>query len=128
MNEIARDISVDSGTILISDKSFYEKWNGKVLDKNNELFKKFELENGQYQIEWEIDETWNGNVSGDGYINIDSGIVIISDPCYHFKNHDDWMKLLNSTDYLASMPEGVMILDSMGGDGTYNVHINFRKM
>ena len=128
MNEIARDISVDSGTILISDKSFYEKWNGKVLDENNELFKKFELENGQYQIEWEIDETWNGNVSGDGYINIDSGIVIVSDPCYHFENHDDWMKLLNSTDYLTSMPEGVMILDSMGGDGSYDVHIKFRRM
>ncbi len=128
MDKIARDICVDSGTILISDESFYKKWNGEVLDENKELFKKYKLENGQYKIEWNINRTWNGNISGEGFINIDSGIVIISDPCYHFKNHDDWMKLLNSTDYLTSIPEGSVILDSMGGDGTYNVHINFRKM
>lgn len=127
MNKIANNICVDAGVILISDESFYEKWNGKVLDENNELFKKFKLENGQYLIKWAINKTWNGKVSGEGFINIDSGIVIVSDPCYHFER-DDWMKLLSSTDYLKSMPEGVMILDSMGGDGEYNVRINFRKI
>lgn len=63
MDKIARDICVDSGTILISDESFYKKWNGEVLDENKELFKKYKLENGQYKIEWNINRTWNGNIS-----------------------------------------------------------------
>ncbi len=69
MKKLVRNICVDSGTILISDESFYEKWNGKILDEDKEFFKKYKLENGQYEIEWKINQTYMGKVSGTRFSN-----------------------------------------------------------
>lgn len=127
MNKVAKNVSVDAGIILISDEDFYKKWNGDITDRND-LFVKYNLENGQYKVTWTIYESWNGKVGGKGILNVNTGSVIVSDPCYHFKNQKDWNNLLNNTDCLNNTPDGCILLDSMGGDGSYNVHINFERI
>jgi len=123
MNKVARNISVDSGTIMISDRNFYE-----YITEDDSLFKKFKVENGRYIVTWKISKTWNGDVLGKGFLNVESGEIIISDPCYHYEKHCDWIELLSKTDFLRNPPEGTLVLDKMGGDGTYNVYFNLEKI
>ena len=127
MNKIARGIAVDTGLILISDPSFYEKWNG-VLNEDTRLYKKFKINNGKYLVKTHIKNTWNGPVSNEGIVEITNGKMIVTDPCYHFHPYDVWMKLLNSTDYLNDPIEGCLVLQKMGGDGRYNVEIEMEEM
>ena len=127
MNKIARGIAVDTGLILISDPSFYEKWNG-VLNEDTRLYKKFKINNGKYLVKTHIKNTWNGPVSNEGIVEITSGKMIVSDPCYHFNGDNEWMTLLDKTDYMKDPIPGCLVLDKMGGDGTYNVHINLEEI
>lgn len=123
----AKGISVDAGVIMISDKEFYEKWKGE-LSNQKDLFKSFDVPNGKYEVKWKIKKTWNGDVNGEGILEITSGQMIVSDPCYHFEEDNKWMNLLNHTNYLKDEPEGTVVLDKMGGDGCYNVQIMLEEI
>lgn len=120
---IVKNIGVDAGLILVSDKDFYKKYNGEI---NNYLCKKIKIEKGEYEVNWRIPKTWNGNVNGSGILKVTSGEVIISDPCYHF-NDSQWDKLLDIYDFFNTDPDGCLVLQSMGGDGEYNVYLNLKK-
>ena len=120
MELLLKNISVDAGLILISDINFYSKNNG-TLDKK--MCKFIDLENGKYIVDWEIAESWRGKVGGSGELIVESGKIVVSDPCYHFPDHDEWLKLLRKYDYLHYVPIGCLVLDSMGGDGNYDVNL-----
>lgn len=124
----AKGIPVDAGVIMLSDPEFYNKWKGSLNKERPDLFKSFDVKNGKYEVKWKIKKTWNGDVEGEGVLEITSGKLIVSDPCYHFNNNSSWDDLLNKTDYLKSEPEGTVILDKMGGDGIYNVQIMLEEL
>jgi hypothetical protein len=124
----AKGIPVDAGIIMLSDPEFYNKWKGLVNQKRPDLFKSFDVKNGKYEVKWKIKKTWNGDVKGEGILEITSGKMIVSDPCYHFHADDSWDNLLNKTDYLKNEPEGTIVLDKMGGDGVYNVQIMLEEV
>jgi len=126
IEKIAKKICVDSGTILISDPIFYKKWNGCINDRKN-LFKTYKVKNGKYNVHWSIKNTWNGDVCGTGTLEITNGKMIVSDPCYHFNHHSDWMHLLENTNYLRGNIGESIILDKMGGDGFWTVRIEMEE-
>jgi hypothetical protein len=128
--KIAKNISVDAGLIMITDPSFYKKWDGTISD-DKYLYKTYKVKNGDYKVHWSIKNTWNGPVEGDGILKITSGIMMVSDPCYHFHEHngkDVWMDLLNATNYLNDEQDGCVTLDKMGGDGGYDVRIEMEEI
>jgi hypothetical protein len=118
-------VGVDSGTIMICDEDFFQNY-GYKFDPN--LSKKKKISPGKYNCVWEIRKTWCGDVSGSGILEVKSGNIIISDPCYCIEEHDQWMELLNQTDYLKNAPDGTLVLDKMGGDGEYTVEIKLFKI
>jgi len=125
-----KNVGVDAGAILICDENFYKQYNYKF---DESLSYKKELENGMYRCHWCIDNTWNGNVYGDGYLKVETGVIIISDPCYCIKqensnDYDSWGRILDITDCLQHEPNGTVLLNSMGGDGEYNVKITLYKI
>jgi hypothetical protein len=123
-------VGVDAGLIMICDKDFYKNYN---YTEDKRLSKEFKLEPGVYDVKWRISESWNGDVSGEGVLDVSSGNVIISDPCYCIGgisdgfNDDAWGRILDETNYLNSPPSGTVVLDKMGGDGTYTVQVGFEK-
>ena len=122
MNFKVSGVGVDSGTIMICDESYYEKYGYKFDERLS--FKK-KVPNGRYNCSWNIKETWNGDVDGDGILEVTTGVVIISDPCYCV---DHWDQLLNESDTLFNTPEGTVVLDKMGGDGEYEVNISLQRI
>lgn len=123
-NIVARKIGVDAGIILISDRSFYEKYGNKT-GVSPDCYKTFKVANGSYKVSWNIKNTWNGNVSGSGIVNISSGVLCVSDPCYLT---EDWDAFLKDTKTGCQEPEGTVLCDSMGGDGEYTVHITLEPV
>jgi len=123
MNLVAKDVLVDSGTIMICDKSFYNRFSNPIFEERLTTIKK--VKPGKYKLNWRI----NGPINGEGVLDVITGEVVICDPCYPANhNHDEWMKLLNSTEYLKKSPIGTVVMDSMGGDGSYNVHFSIIKI
>ena len=127
-----KNISVDSGMIMIADREYFEERSpGFLLDKN--LNKSFELTpSSDYYVDWFIAKTWNGKVHGDGKLNCSTGEIIVTDPCYILQDIEDkpnfWMEWLNETDYGNDAPEGTLILDKMGGDGEYNIKLDLTEI
>lgn len=123
MNRIAKDIGVDSGLILISDKTFYNKYNGIIDEK---LCKKIKIKNGTYKVNWYILNTWNGRVQGEGILKVKSDEIVISDPCYHIQgeSNSEWERVLKETNYFNDKVDGCVVLDKMGGDGCFDVYLN----
>ncbi len=122
-NYTTKEVAVDSGLIIISDKDFYKQYNKIYLPKILPLSEMLILPKGLYEIKWEIKATWNGHVYGNGKLRVTSGIVIVTDPCYFIKDNK-WQKFLDDYEYtLPSMPspDGCVLIDSMGGDGSYKV-------
>ncbi len=118
-------VGVDSGTIMICDEDFFKDYGFKF---DSDISKRRKIPLGKYHCKWSIRKTWRGPVSGEGTLEVKSGNVIISDPCYCIEGHGRWMELLNKTDYLKQPPEGTLVLDKMGGDGTYTVKIKISKL
>jgi hypothetical protein len=115
---IARGIGVDSGMILISDLDYY----GKDHEPIEERFQKvFDVVPGHYKINWKIGKTFDGAVSGSGVVRITSGKLVVSDPCYII-NDSKWLPFCEEVEKNKRL-ENAVLLDSMGGDGIYDVDI-----
>ena len=128
--KIAKNIGVDAGLIMITDPSFYEKWGGKVSERKD-LYKSYKVKNGEYRVQWSINNTWNGDVSGGGILKITSGQMIVSDPCYHFQEQsgrDVWGDLLDATNFLNDEQDGCVIINETGGDGSFDVRIEMEEI
>jgi len=58
-----------------------------------------------------------------------SGVVYVGDLCYHFTGNDKaWNKIIDETDYLRNdnPSEGLIIVESPYGDGTFDVNVTIR--
>ena len=124
MNLIFSGVGVDSGTIMICDEEFYKKYGHKF---DEDLSFKRKVPKGKYRCVWSIPKTWNGNVSGKGILEVKSGTIIVSDPCYCIEDRD-WDRVIEETDCLKTLPKGVILLDKMGGDGEYTVRVSLELM
>lgn len=122
----ARDIGVDSGTIVIADKENYEL-NGCFTKSFDELGKVFDVPNGEYIICWYMPDTWNGEVEGNNIIEITTGKMMVVDPCYIIPDNE-WGNFIEKTNYLKDPPKGWIILDKHGGDGNFLVEIKLEKV
>lgn len=124
----ASNIGVDSGTILIADSDFYKSINNcqREIDEA-EYYQIHEVPTGIYEIKCVIDESWNGFYKAKGRIIITSGKLVISDPCYIIED-DLWDDLLVKTGYLSFLFNGTLLLDGMGGDGSYDIDIDLKKV
>jgi len=120
-------VGVDAGMIMICDKSYYDKFG---YDFDGKLSYKKEVPNGRYNCFWLIPDTWNGDVEGEGILDVTSGEIIISDPCYciQSKSCSNWDKFLDITSFGENPEEGTIIISSMGGDGIYSVNITLEKL
>jgi hypothetical protein len=123
-NLVAKNIGVDSGLILLSDKDFYGKDHQPIGSKYQKMFV---VEPGEYVLNWTINNTMMGDLKGSGIINIISGRLVVSDPCY-IVLEDKWDELLNITNYFENTPEGTIVLNQMGGDGVYDVGMVLEKI
>ena len=124
MNFQFAGVGVDSGTIMICDEDYYKKYEYRFEDR---LSFKRKIPNGRYSCKWCIPHTWNGRVQGRGILEVKSGTIIVSDPCYCVEQ-DNWSKVIHDTDCLNKLPEGVLLLDKMGGDGEYTVKISLEPI
>lgn len=121
-------IPVDAGMILIFDPTLLIEKGYINYDYIDESYKIIKLENGRYIVDYEIPNTWKGDISGSGEIIIKSGEVVIGDPCYCFnQNNSQWDKFLDENNYGSNVP-GCLTIESMGGDGEYDIIISFKKI
>ena len=120
MNKFVKGISVDAGIIMLCDINYYKKYEEEPFF-DDKLAKIINIKPGIYNCEWSIKETWNGSIDGVGLIKIDSGKLIVSDPCYCIDK--GWEKWLEDTDYGRNTPTDTIIINEMGGDGRYNIEL-----
>lgn len=117
-----KGVGVDAGLIVIADLDYFKSKAGYKFEERLSFV--HDVDPGEYEVEWKIKDTWNGPVEGLGTLKVTSGKVVVSDPCYlidHEANH--WGDLLDETDFFQTAPDGVVVLDKMGGDGCYDVNI-----
>ncbi len=120
-------VGVDAGIIMICDEDYYEKYGYKFEER---ISKKVMIPTGKYKCYWNIPHSWNGEIEGKGFLNITSGNLIVSDPCYCIQSESDsqWMKFLDDTDYGRNSEDGTIIIDNTGGDGCFDVYIKLAKI
>lgn len=69
-----------------------------------------------------------------GHISVDAGIVQLGDPCYQYKNHDEWLKYIENTGiekmkktleigHENGLPGQAVVISSGYGDGYYPVEV-----
>jgi hypothetical protein len=122
-----QEVGVDAGLIIISDLDWFKNKPGYKFEERLSYI--YDIEPGDYHVDWKINETWNGKVKGSGILKVTSGKIVVSDPCYlidHEANH--WGDILDETDFFQTAPEGMVVLDKMGGDGCYDVDIKLKKL
>ena len=110
------DINVDAGMIIVSDVDYIKKYN----PFNTTVY---DVPVGNYKVKWCIPSSWNGRLSGTSELKVTSGKIVVVDPCYVI---DDvgWSHWLTVTDYGRDIKsQSAFIIDSMGGDGVYNVEL-----
>ena len=119
MHRKVKGVAVDSGMIMICDEDYYKEYEiEKNIDENISTILK--VEPGTYRVFWSIKDTWNGDIDGDEIVNIKSGNLIVSDPCYCIgKNWDKW---LEDTKF-GEVVDDALLISSMGGDGTYDIDL-----
>ena len=121
MKKLIKGVGVDAGIILICDAHYYKKYDNQNFDDRISTIIK--IKPGTYRVNWNIDNTWNGGISGNGILKIESGKMIVSDPCYCIKQ-DKWDNWISDTDIGEIEPNGCILINSMGGDGIYNIKLN----
>ena len=124
MIKTVKDVGVDAGMIVICDKDYYKKYNDE-LKFDLSSTKILKVKPGTYSINWIIENTWNGDISGQEILNIKSGEIIISDPCYCVKS-ENWDKWLSDTDYGLCISGDAFVINNMGGDGTYDLDLELQ--
>ena len=116
-------VGVDAGMIIVADKGYF---NG--ADIPSHLAQTLKVPIGTYQVSWAIPNTWRGPQSGIKGLYVPSGVIVISDPCYIIRD-DQWGEWLENTDYGKNLATNIaFILDSMGGDGSYDIHLNLIRL
>lgn len=146
---VFKGISVDSGCIMVADLDWViqQGWSYPNKDQLELVIKDHdgkihELPVGDYFAEIKINNTWNGNVGAGGLLHVTSGKIVVIDPCYlcdspreqgtsiHLKpdNADAWSKFCEESEYGDKSPEGIVLMNRMGGDGEYTVRIDFKKL
>ena len=118
---IAKNIGVDAGMIIIADADYFEE---KLKSRRYSFV---DVDAGNYNLHWNIKDTWNGPLKGTERIEIPSGRLIISDPCYLIPDKD-WQDWLDKTYYGKYVEGNAIIINSMGGDGTYDVEFSLKKL
>lgn len=127
MKLVANSIGVDAGMIIVADADYFTERGHDISDKSGFLGESFEVENGVYNVKYEIPETWHGKLKGKTILEVKSGKIIVSDPCYIIDN-DKWMDWLNQTSYGEKINSSqAFILDEMGGDGCYDVILDLKR-
>jgi len=121
-------IPVDSGVIVIADPDHYLR---SEPGKQPYGFKRrpshcVSVEEGEYEAEWSMPDSWQGAVEGKGALKVTSGKVWVSDPCYVVSDKD-WERYLKEQIFPKKKPEGVLILDKHGGDGQFTVLLKLLK-
>ena len=94
MKKVFECIGVDAGNVSVLDYGYVIDNGGKKSEHNEYI----EVENGLYEVELKIQESWKGNISKKGQIKVESGILVVGYPCYQFS--DSWMSFLKKTNYL----------------------------
>jgi hypothetical protein len=133
VNKTIRNVGVDAGMIIISDVDVIEKDREKELSKSHI----FEMPNGFYEVTYDILDCPESK--GQNILEVRSGKVVVTDPCYII-DHQNWESFLEKVysnwkktgtlqlDKAYLYRHGMIIIDTMGGDGTYTVHLELIKM
>ncbi len=133
----AEGIGVDAGMIMVADIGYAKdvKKFGFCKKELERLGQMFDIPNGKYHVEWSIPETYHGDIKGDAELEVTGGKIFVCDPCYPIgkdvkgKHTDGWGEWLNHTDFGNDMKtEKAFVIDSMGGDGTYEVNLTLVKI
>ena len=126
-----RGVLVDAGLIMICDASYLDETGVPKKTPPSVKPKIITVPNGNYQVNWIIPKTWNGRIEGSETIEITSGKLLISDPCYVIggEKHEDWMKWLNDTAYGENLhSDKAFTISKMGGDGSYSVNLELEEI
>jgi hypothetical protein len=117
-------VGVDAGLIMICDEKYYEKYGYKFEER---LSQKRKVKNGKYLCKWNIPDTYNGDVEGEDILEVTSGTIIVSDPCYCIEE-SNWDKFLDVTNFCENPEPGTVVLDKMGGDGVFTIYVDLEKI
>lgn len=122
-------IGVDAGMIIVADMDYLNRVPSPEKKEIKRLGKVIQVPNGSYKVNWFIPDTGNGDISGQQELEVTSGKVMVIDPCYCIgKEGNDWGDWLDATDFGANVNDDqAFIIDEMGGDGEYEVELNFIK-
>ena len=124
MNRSIKGVCVDAGMIIVADMDYFKQFSSLQLDTS--LSHIIAVPVGTYDVDWAMPKTYRGDVSGKGILKVTSGRVVVSDPCYLIKLQDEWVGWLDSV-YVGDEKKahnGTLILDSMGGDGVWDVFLS----
>jgi hypothetical protein len=123
-------VGVDAGLIMVADPEYLEKF-PHIHPIKSHSAQLVPVSNGRYRVNWRIENTWNGSISGTEELVITSGEIFVSDPCYLIgrDDHDDWMNWLDHTDYGDNVTDNnAFMINEMGGDGCYDVELFLNKV
>jgi len=131
----AKNIGVDTGTIMVADYDYLNQVDKKAdpFDKTHNgqdtIGKVFHIPDhpGWYNVSWYIGETYNGTIEGTNKLYLKSNMIFVCDPCYLIgKTNESWISYLTITKFMKNLnSDQVFIIDGMGGDGSYDVELSF---
>jgi hypothetical protein len=130
MNRTVKGIGVDTGMILVADVDYLK--GQKNYDPNKlHLGKTIKVANGNYEVNWHIKETYNGEIEGNENIEVTGGEIVVIDPCYVLQgdNQEAWLKWLkDNKDGDEINDDHAFVIAEMGGDGEYTVDLELNKL
>jgi hypothetical protein len=125
------DLGVDAGNISFVDKDYILANNGMIGDTAKRECKEYEIGPGEYKINIEMPDTWNGKISEEFTISIPSGTLCVGDMCYFFSSdevdHNVWLDYLNRTNHMEKQEEE-RVTCRTGGDGEFSVSFGITKV
>jgi len=122
------EVPVDSGVIVIADKSHYEGWgikdNWRLRGTPTPPAYKAQIDNGTYKANWEVYGI--RKAAGKGILEITSGEMWVSDPCYLVFD-EKWREYMDKFLTPRKKPKGILFLDKHAGDGGFTVFLKLEK-
>jgi hypothetical protein len=123
----AKDISVDTGQILIADEEFYLKNGG--LNGEERLLSRFEVDPGVYIVKGRLklaSTEYAGPAKNcSGLLLATTGVIIVADPGYHIDNDELWQSY-NHFAELKLLVGAVPVY--LGMDGGYDFGFTAEKV